>query len=258
MSEPLKKDLVAQGLANLLHQWKDKEKVIGVIQSILETAQVAEDQRWQLLTERGIYEAVGEQLDILGRLVGELREGRDDDKYRAAILARSVIDSCDGTPDGVMSAVSVISGYDAVKLWEHQPAMSITLTGGVVDNTTATTVELLNPVGVRGLLAVDDQGGSMVFGEASATTSRLKVDGDDFLVTDEPANITLSGVTGEFEDTTYFLPEQDDPESINYFADIVSDSQYRILSGYIKTNEDDYIALDDGGRLRYQVLEEIT
>ena len=75
-------DHCADGLELLLSQFQNKPRLAGVLCALLESVQEAEDAAWQLLTERDLDSAVGAQLDQLGRLVGEERQGRTDDQYR--------------------------------------------------------------------------------------------------------------------------------------------------------------------------------
>lgn len=52
--------------------------------------QPVEDAGQQLITQRGLATAVGNQLDVLGRIVGLARNGLDDDTYRIYLGAQIV------------------------------------------------------------------------------------------------------------------------------------------------------------------------
>jgi hypothetical protein len=62
----------------------------------------------QLLTERSIDTAVGAQLDVIGRIVGEPRNGLDDDTYRRHCRARISANSSDGTIENVITVTDLI------------------------------------------------------------------------------------------------------------------------------------------------------
>lgn len=81
-------DHVAEGLNRLLTQFHDRPNFAGVVSSLAGQIQELETVAWQLLTERTLTAAVGVQLDGLGGIVGEVRAGRLDLDYRAAIRGR--------------------------------------------------------------------------------------------------------------------------------------------------------------------------
>jgi len=130
MSLPQNIDQIALGIERLIHQWKDKPNVVGLLTSYLESVQEVEDIYNQLLTERGVDTAIGAQLDILGRIVGEPRNSRNDDDYRNAIRLRISINTSDGTEGSVSDAIKLITGVDDLKVVEIFPAgLEVTLEG---------------------------------------------------------------------------------------------------------------------------------
>lgn len=77
--------------------------------------QDAQDTLVALLAERTIDTAVGAQLDVLGRIVGEDRAGFDDDTYRRYIRARIAVNRSRGVTEDVINVlVSVIADGSAV------------------------------------------------------------------------------------------------------------------------------------------------
>lgn len=130
MSLPQNIDQVVLGLERLIHQWKDKPNVVGLLTSYLESIQEVEDIYEQLLTERGVDTAVGVQLDILGKIVGEPRNSRTDDDYRPAILLRVAINTSDGTEPKIVEVLTALAGVP-VSLTEVFPAGIIVDVSGV-------------------------------------------------------------------------------------------------------------------------------
>lgn len=63
--------------------------IVGMFQPLLDTL-------YAMLTERRLDTAVGAQLDVLGKLVGEDRDGLDDATYRRYIRARVATNKSDG------------------------------------------------------------------------------------------------------------------------------------------------------------------
>ena len=119
MTLPTLEATVETGLSRMLWQWGDSPKLRGWVESFLEVGSEIENTFYQLLTERGIHEAEGVQLDVLGDLVGESRLGRKDDRYRAAILSRGLINSSNGTPEDLLSILAASTGSEVPNLWEH-------------------------------------------------------------------------------------------------------------------------------------------
>jgi hypothetical protein len=119
MPLPIAKDVTQEGLARLLWQWKESPKLRGFFESYLENVQPLEDVYFQLLDERGVLVAVGEQLNVLGRLVGEPRYGRNDDKYRLALVNRAGINRSSGTPEELLTFLKALTRSEVVGLWEH-------------------------------------------------------------------------------------------------------------------------------------------
>jgi hypothetical protein len=68
-----------------------------LVQALAGPAQDIENALQQLLTQRAVSTAVGSQLDLLGRVVGQLRLGLDDTDYRRYLQARIATNNSTGT-----------------------------------------------------------------------------------------------------------------------------------------------------------------
>lgn len=62
----------------------------------------------QLLTERSIDTAIGAQLDVIGRLVGQPRNGLDDETYRRYCRARIATNKSNGTIENLITVTELI------------------------------------------------------------------------------------------------------------------------------------------------------
>lgn len=78
----------------------------GSIQSFETAAQ-------QVLTQRTIDTAVGQQLDEIGFLVGEPRSGLDDDTYRRRVRARISVHRSNGLVSDIIKVTALIVFDDA-------------------------------------------------------------------------------------------------------------------------------------------------
>jgi hypothetical protein len=106
----------------LPEQFKDKPYVSAVIETYTSGVQDVENLLSDILVNSELGSAIGVQLDVLGRLFGEDRSGKDDDEYRAAIAARISIRSSQGTPDEILSITKTLAGSDTANIHEHFPA----------------------------------------------------------------------------------------------------------------------------------------
>lgn len=73
----------------------------------------------QLLVERSIDTAIGAQLDIIGKIVGQPRNGLDDDTYRRYCRARIAANKSDGTVENLITVTDLViyddDGYYEIK-----------------------------------------------------------------------------------------------------------------------------------------------
>lgn len=88
-------DHVAQALARIAGR-DSKPNIVAFISILAQQTQETEDAWWQLFAERGVSAAVGDQLDDLGEIVGQPRNGLSDSDYQRHISARIAANNSDG------------------------------------------------------------------------------------------------------------------------------------------------------------------
>lgn len=128
---------VEEALANLLSQFKNKETFAKVLTSYIAQVQDLEDAAFEVYFGRMIDNAVGVQLDGIGTIVGEERNGKDDDAYRTALRVRILINLSEGTPEDIIAILATLTG-GTIKIREYYPAAYIaeltdTITPGSFD-----------------------------------------------------------------------------------------------------------------------------
>jgi len=111
---------VLDAIGKLVQQFKGKPKIEAFLSAFIEQIQELEEVFYQLATERGI-DGEGAQLDGLGSIVGEARQGRSDVLYRAAILKRIGINISAATTEDVLEIMTLFDP-DTYELIEYQPA----------------------------------------------------------------------------------------------------------------------------------------
>lgn len=75
---------------------------------VLVQVQELEDALWAVWTGRGVETATGYTLDLLGRIVGEPRQGEADPLYRIRIRARIQANLSDGTWEDIHRVTSIL------------------------------------------------------------------------------------------------------------------------------------------------------
>jgi len=141
---------ITEGKDRLLEQFKGKYNIESILSSYLKQSQDLEVVYEEMLDERNLVNAIGVQLDAIGNIVGELRNNRNDDDYRIAILIKIAINTSDGRIETIRSIIFSLTGATAVRIMEHYPA-SIYIyleVGGNPDNSLVDAVNQLLPAGV--------------------------------------------------------------------------------------------------------------
>jgi hypothetical protein len=122
-------------LARLAEEFR-KPRISAILTGEAAQYQAIEDAFWQLLVERGVDTAVGNALDVLGRIVGEPRQGALDADYRLRVRARIRVNRSDGTIEDVIDVVRLLIGSvllpsAVLKLTEYYPAAFVIRVSGI-------------------------------------------------------------------------------------------------------------------------------
>ena len=121
-------NLCEESLTLLLAQYQDSPRLKDLICSFLERLQELETATIAVHTNvLNIDLAAGVNLDLLGKIVGEARDGRTDDVYRNALRVRVLINISDGKIEQLIAIVRLYEQMDlvvgsTVEIQELQPA----------------------------------------------------------------------------------------------------------------------------------------
>ncbi len=165
---------MAKALARLVEQFKTKSGVNSLVSAIVQPLQGVDDGLYQLLTERWIDDAAGENLDTLGAIVGQAREGRDDDTYRVWIRARSVANRSNGHADDTLQILDLITPTADYALEETPPAAYIVTAFdlGISADSLFQLLSLAKPAGVRlNLIYSEDTANTFTLSDVPNTTT---------------------------------------------------------------------------------------
>lgn len=165
MSEIQKIDDYNVNLRLLMEQYKDKEKLKGVLEAINAQADDLETALFEIRDLFWIDTAEGVQLDTIGKIFGVAREGRNDTDYRNAIKVRASL-IASGEPEAIISALKSLFGGTFVIFIPSYPAIPAGYY--VITDATVTLPELIkfSPAGVQpyiGIYLVLENGNNLVF-----------------------------------------------------------------------------------------------
>ena len=123
MSDPVENfQHVKEGLAKLLTQFKGLPNFAALLTSYLTQIQELETVYFELLIERRLDNAVGAQLDGIGRIVDLPRAGRTDEAYRTAIRGQISVLKLNSRIEDILLVVTLSLPGATVEIIEFQPA----------------------------------------------------------------------------------------------------------------------------------------
>lgn len=147
-------DQVELGLSRNI-DFLDKENFNKLLKLFLEEIQELEVATLAIADQKNINTAIGAWLDYIGSLVGQPREGRTDEEYRAALLLKIAANSSDGTPNTIIDITKQYTGSSSSKIIEYYHATFV----NVIESTLCTNfegyfslVEQIKPVAVNAVL----------------------------------------------------------------------------------------------------------
>jgi len=144
-------------------QYELADKIKGFAGVFGERMQGVERALWSLLVQRWISYGEGEQLDLMGEVVGEPRFGRVDEVYRGALFARIGVNLSGGEPEGIIAFFAQVAGADNVFYRDVYPAGFSVFVDGEVFASDTERVRQVVPAGV-GTGYVLSSGGKVPFG----------------------------------------------------------------------------------------------
>lgn len=137
-------DHADQAKARLSQQFIGKTKVEALVDALLAPIQDLETALWDLLTKRQLDTAEGQQLDDIGEIVGEQRNGRIDTDYRRFISARIAVNRSRGTIPELLSITESILDDGAIDtVFDNDGPATVVLRLGGTDVPDTTVLDIL-------------------------------------------------------------------------------------------------------------------
>jgi hypothetical protein len=144
-------------LARLIEQYKGRPRMEAFIQAFADRVQDIEFALYMTLVESAIDDAVGAQLDVLGDLVGQDRQGMVDNEYRSFVKARIKANRSDGTIEQLIEIADLIlesqdvPPEDLIEVMELYPATVLFEAFGVTANPLITWRDFLESAAAGGV-----------------------------------------------------------------------------------------------------------
>lgn len=225
MTEITKIDHVETGLARMLSQWESSPLLKGLFTSFLRQCNTVEDVLFQLKEERGIYEAVGVQLDVIGALFKVSRNNLTDPQYRTEILRRITTSMGDGTTEVLMEGMRGLLATNFVDFFEHNSGDIHAWAGSGARVNTWLELQTMKAAGVNIRLYVDDEFDSFVMSEQLFETYNLETHTPDNVEVEIGSGTRLlevqTGTVGTALADNAILPEIGDDTEEPYLAELL-------------------------------------
>jgi hypothetical protein len=107
--------------ALLIEQFEPSEDLQSFVKALSSPANEIEKVLFDLKHQRNITFGDGVQLDLIGELIGEPRNGKDDDDYRQALFLRPNINKSYGEGEILISVLKQLTKATEVLLLESEP-----------------------------------------------------------------------------------------------------------------------------------------
>ena len=93
----------AEAVSHLIQFFREGPRNQAVLEAVMVQVQEVEDLFWYMREGFDVNTAVGEQLEFIGKRVGEGRQDRTDAQYRSAIRVRILINMSTGTMNELLA-----------------------------------------------------------------------------------------------------------------------------------------------------------
>lgn len=178
----------ARALARLATQFRDKPKIAALIGVFTTEVQAIENMLYDVLIKGWLADAVGDQLDMKGRLVGQDRENSvDDDEYRLRISARIRANLSTGSPEDLYTVFRILLPTHTLSIEPYYPAAIVMEALEAIDPDLVPLYQQFFAVTLAGGV-----GGQFVYSESTPATT--------FTLSNEAAAPETSALTGFGDD----------------------------------------------------------
>ena len=110
-------------VAELIGQYQGRPRIEAILRALVRQFQDIEDAAWDCFVQIALDAAVGAELDMIGKVVGQKRQGYDDTNYRVFLSARIKTNRSDGK-FATLSAIAklLLGASTTIAYREYQPS----------------------------------------------------------------------------------------------------------------------------------------
>jgi hypothetical protein len=141
-----------------IERWKNPEGYAAIRASCADEVQELENAIWSVKSSKLLDDAYGKSLDMIGRIVGEARNGWTDQGYRVRIRARIRVNQSFGQPRDLLAVLALLD--PASFKYARTPPAAYVITADAILTGYATAGELAGllgeaePLGVGGMVTL--------------------------------------------------------------------------------------------------------
>ena len=170
-------------LSRLAGQFEGSTKLKALMSAIVAPLTGLETDADAITANRWIDTAIGKQLDGCGYIVGESRQGRDDNTYRTAIKFRVFVNISKGTPTDMIRGLKYLTDPTDCQYIEAYPATVLLFTNGLfVDSNIQLAMQDLAPAAISDVpVAVSFRDKPFRFSKGPAPGELFVNNGTDYL-----------------------------------------------------------------------------
>ncbi len=106
----------------LIQQYKDKEKFVLWQKTFADECNKIEDAIFEMMYYFNINNGFGIILDIIGKIIGLSRNGRNDESYKTLLKIKAEINFSSGTPEAIIKTVEKLYNATQIQLNFIYPA----------------------------------------------------------------------------------------------------------------------------------------
>lgn len=149
--DPFIPNHVSRSISLLIEQFENSPYINALVFALILPSQEIEYVLYDLLTKRNLNDAYGVNLDAIGEILGESRDGRDDEEYRSIMKVKPIINNSHGEPETLITYLRLIFGATDIIFKEIFPAaVEMTFVSPIqVPSTIRSDLENIAPAGVR-------------------------------------------------------------------------------------------------------------
>jgi len=156
-------DHVERAIGALISYFRNKPRITKLVEILTRPFQELEDVFWALYVDRRLANATGVNLDVIGRILLEKRNGLEDEEYRPVLRAKARVLFSKGTgPNLIAVAKLFLESENFVYMEQYPAAVRMTITDLAASGRVRLLARLLRKAksaGVR-LDVIDATGGN--------------------------------------------------------------------------------------------------